>query len=34
MKAPESSAQPQDNQEAFHILRVRGAPALSGFRLE
>ncbi len=34
MKAPESSAQPRDNQEALHILRLRSAPALSGFRLE
>jgi hypothetical protein len=34
MKAPESSARPRDNQEALHILRLRGAPALSGFRLE
>jgi phosphoribosylformylglycinamidine synthase len=34
MKAPESSAQSRDNQEALHILRLRGAPALSGFRLE
>ena len=34
MKAPESSTEPRDNQEALHVLRLRGAPALSAFRLE